>query len=127
MNHYRHEKKRNLCAALLMISWTDEEGHNRSEIGTLEDVSTAGACLHLEHSIPAETEVSLHYPKGKYQGKVKYCTSEEIGYSVGIAFNNSHRWCKLDFQPAHLVELRLPSPKKSNNLKRDRFRRDAGR
>ena len=111
MSHHRRKKKRNMCAALLMISWTEGDGRSRSEMGTLEDISAKGACLHLEHSIPPETEVCLHYPKGKYQGKVKYCTLQKIGYVVGIAFDNGYRWSSLDFQPAHLIELRLLRPK----------------
>jgi PilZ domain len=111
MNHHRRQKKRNMCAELVMIGWT-EDGCSRNETGTLEDISATGACLYLEHSIPAETEVSLHYPKGKYRGKVKHCTSQEIGYLLGIEFNNGNRWSKLDFQPAHLLELRLLQPKK---------------
>ena len=95
-----------------MISWKEDDGRSRSETGTLEDISATGACLYLEHSIPAGTVVSLHYPKGKYQGKIKYCRFQEIGYSLGIAFDNRKRWSKLDFQPAHLLELRLLHPKK---------------
>src|SRR5713226_2011609 len=103
----RREKKRNMCAELLTIRWSEDDGRSREEMVTLEDISATGACLHLEHSIQPETEVSLHYPRGKYQGKVKYCTSQEIGYVLGIAFDEGYRWSKADFQPSHLLELRL--------------------
>ena len=75
----RREKNRNMCAELLTIRWS-EDGRVRDEMVTLEDISATGACLHMELSIPPETDVSLHYPGGEYQGKVKYCTSQEIGY-----------------------------------------------
>jgi hypothetical protein len=90
-----------------MISWIEDQGRGRSEIGTLEDISVTGACLHIEDSIPEGTSVCLHYPKGKYQGKVKYCKAQEIGYLLGIAFDAGNRWSRLDFQPSHLVGLRV--------------------
>jgi len=101
----RRESNRNMCAELLTIRWTDGEGRSRSEVATLEDISATGACLQLEHLIPAATEVSLHYPNGKYKGKVKYCTYQGFGYVVGIAFHDGYRWSKTDFEPSHLVEI----------------------
>ena len=109
MNHNRRKKKRNLFAALLMISWIEQSGRSRSEMGTLEDIAVTGACLHLEHSIPAGTSVCLDYPKGKYQGKVKYCKAQEIGYLLGIAVDTDHPWCRLDFRPSHLLEQHAQS------------------
>ena len=114
MNQHRRQKKRNMCAELITISWTGDDGHSRSEMGTMEDISATCACIYLDHPIPAETELSLHYPQGKYQGKIKYCASQKIGYLLGIEFDNGSRWSRLDFQPAHLLELRLLRPKKIN-------------
>src|SRR5262249_3254646 len=105
MRQHRRKIKRNLCAALLMVRWIEDGRNTRTELATLEDISATGACLHAEHSIPAETKVSLCHPNGKYRGKVKYCESQEIGYLLGIAFEPGHRWTRLDFQPSHLVEL----------------------
>lgn len=94
-----------------MISWTEEGGVTRMEIAALEDISATGACLHLEHHIPAEATVSLHHPKGKYEGKVRYCRSQEMGYLLGIVFDPGYRWTRLDFQPSHLLGLRVAQPK----------------
>jgi hypothetical protein len=102
----RRENDRNMCAELLTVRWTDENGDSRSEVATLEDISTTGACLHLELAISPDTEVSLHYPNGKFKGKVKYCTFLDIGYFLGIEFDKGCRWSKADFKPAHLLELR---------------------
>jgi hypothetical protein len=104
----RRENNRSMCAELLTIRWTDHDGATRSEVAGLEDISTTGACLNLEHSILPETEVALHYPNGKYLGKVKYCTYHETGYVLGIAFDEGYRWSRLDFEPSHLLEFRLP-------------------
>jgi PilZ domain len=99
------ENNRNMCAELLTIRWSGEDGRGTNEVATLEDISPTGACLRLENPIPAETHVSLYYPKGKYEGKVKYCRYQEIGYLLGISFDNGYRWSKKDFEPLHLLEL----------------------
>jgi hypothetical protein len=112
MNHHRRKKNRTLCAALLMVNWVDVDGTSKSEWGTLEDISATGACLHLEHPITTDTNVTLYYPKGKYEGKIKYCTSQQIGYLVGIAFEPGYVWSRLDFRPAHVLETRRSQPKK---------------
>jgi PilZ domain len=105
MNHHRRKKKRSLCADLIAISWTEGSGRIRSDMGTLQDISAVGACLRLEQSISAGTGVSLYYPKGKYDGKVKYCRSDQSGYLVGIEFDPGYRWSRRDFQPSHLIDF----------------------
>jgi len=105
----RRESQRNMCAELVAIRWTDLDGCQRTEPATLEDISENGVCLHLEHLIEPDTEVSIVYPNGVFQGTVKYCTYEEIGYFLGVAFEEGYRWTKTDFQPSHLLELPLPN------------------
>jgi hypothetical protein len=94
-----------MCAQLLTLYWTDGKGQSQSELVGLEDIAATGACVRLEQPIPADTPVSLHYPSGKYEGKVKYCLIDEIGYFLGISFNDGCRWSKDDFQPAHILEI----------------------
>ena len=95
-----------------MVNWTEADGRSRSEWGTLEDISATGACLHLEQSFAADASVTLLYPKGKYEGKVKYCISQQFGYLLGIEFDPGYRWSQLDFQPAHAPGLRRLHSKK---------------
>ena len=101
----RRETDRNMCAELLSVRWTDDEGHGRLDVASLEDISPKGACLHVEHSLPIGTKVVVHYPNGKYSGTVKYCKLQPNGYILGIAFDDGYRWSKADFEPAHLLEL----------------------
>ena len=108
----RRKDDRNLCAEFITVSWVDCVGQNRSEVATLEDISATGACIQLEFSIPAETEISLHYPKGQYRGRIKYSSEEKTGYIHGIEFHAPDRWSKSDFEPSHLLELPL-RPKQS--------------
>ena len=103
MKHNRRKTQRNLCAALVMISWTEDGGGTRTEIVALVDISATGACVHLEHPLPVEATVSLHHLQGKYEGRVRYCRPQKIGYSLGIAFEPGYRWTRLDFQPINLI------------------------
>jgi hypothetical protein len=93
-----------MCAELLTIKWSDK-GEIWSEEAALEDISPTGASLRLREPIPVETKIALHYPKGKYLGKVRHCTFQETGYVIGIAFDNGYRWSKSDFQPSYLFEV----------------------
>ena len=104
----RRKRNRTMCADLLTICWTGENGLDRSEAAILEDISVEGVCLQSEHPLPLYADVSVHYPNGQYQGKVMYCKTEEGGYLVGIEFDSSNRWSKADFQPSHLLDLELP-------------------
>jgi len=106
MKDRRHDN-RNMCADLLKLCWT-VKGDNRSELVSIEDISATGACLRVELPIPLDTPVALHHPKGQYMGKVKYCTCDEIGYLLGVGFDEGYRWSKEDFQPSHLLELHSP-------------------
>jgi hypothetical protein len=108
----RRQNSRHLCAEIITIRWTDNDGCTRSEVATLEDISARGACVQLEQSIPLETKVSLHNPKSEYTGTVKYCIYREFGYLLGIAFDDGYRWSKTDYQPSHLLELPLPDSEK---------------
>ncbi|HYR83811.1 MAG TPA: PilZ domain-containing protein [Terriglobia bacterium] len=107
----RRENNRDMCAELLTVRWTDHDGLSQSVVATLEDISATGACLQMEHSILPGTEVCLHYPNGEYMGKVKYCIYQDLGYLLGIAFDEGYRWSKTDFEPLHLLELPMSHPK----------------
>ena len=101
----RRVSRRNMCAELLVMSWIDRKGRHRQEVVILDDISTTGARVRLEHAVPVETSVALSHPKGQYPGKVKYCIFEAAQYSLGIAFDEGHRWSKSDFKPSHLLEI----------------------
>ena len=101
----RREIKRNMCAELLTLNWTDSDGSRRQEVVILDDIATFGARVRLEHPLPMDTPVAICHPNGRYDGKVKYCVFEAARYSVGIAFDQGVRWSKSDYEPSHLLEL----------------------
>jgi hypothetical protein len=72
----------------------------------LEDISPTGACLQLEHPVPLLTTVRIRHAKGELTGTVKYCTSRERGYFLGVEFEQGCRWSPGTFHPLHLLNPR---------------------
>ncbi len=103
--------ERSLCADLIKIVWTDDSGNKRKELAVLEDISSDGACLQLEHTIPVDTQISLLYPQGKYCGRVRHCSFQHTGFFLGIEFEPGYKWSKSEYLPSHLLELRPPRVK----------------
>jgi hypothetical protein len=101
----RRQASRNMCADFITINWTDEAGESRSDVAILDDISESGVCIGLDCAIPVETKVYLDHPKGRYEGKIKYCRYFEIGYFLGVSFDDGHRWSREDFEPAYLLEM----------------------
>jgi len=119
----RRQASRNMCADFITISWTDEAGESRSDVAILDDISENGACIGLDCAIPVETKVSLDYPKGRYEGKIKYCRYFEIGYFLGVEFDDGYRWSKADFQPSYLLEVPVADETESEGQARRRRHR----
>jgi hypothetical protein len=103
----RRKEDRSLCAELLEITWKDEQGLVKHAAASLEDISTRGLCLGIEGPLPLGTLLTIYYPNGKYEGRVRYCHSDPAGFLVGVQFEPGHRWSRHDFRPSHLVQFRL--------------------
>ncbi len=102
----RRIEMRMLCADLVDLQWKDKTGKTRRAIANLEDISVSGACLQVERPIPLGTDLKMNYPKGELLGKVKYCVFREIGYFLGIEFDDGVRWTERDFKPQHMLDPR---------------------
>jgi len=100
-----------LCADLVNIQWTDEAGRSHRTIANLEDISLSGACLQLDHAIPLNTKLRISYPKGQMEGVVRYCVYREIGYFIGLQFQEGSGWSRKAFKPQHLFDPRRLTPK----------------
>jgi hypothetical protein len=103
----KRREDRNLCADLIQISWRLEDHSRHSEWATLEDISSSGACVKLDDTIPPETPVFLRFPKGSCNARVKYCVADHGGYLVGVEFESGYRWSRSKFRPDHLIQFRL--------------------
>ena len=102
----RRNEARLLCADLVPVEWTDKRGRARRATANLEDISNSGACLQLDHAIPVKTPVRISYSKGVLEGTVRYCVYREIGYYLGVEFQQGVKWTKRQFKPMHLFDPR---------------------
>ncbi len=98
---------RMLCADLLRIRWKDPSGIVRKEFGCLDDISQGGACLKVDEPIAKGTILTILYPKGKYEGRIQYCTSEVTGYYIGVEFLPGYQWSRSQYDPPHLLRFRF--------------------
>jgi len=102
----RRTEPRLLCADLVELEWKDKSGRTRRAVANLEDISLSGACLQMDSSIPLHTRVRISYVNGDLVGAVRYCVYREIGYFLGIQFDEGVRWSQRQFRPLHLFDPR---------------------
>jgi hypothetical protein len=97
---------------MIDVSWVDGGGRMHRAAAVLEDISPGGACLQLESPVEAGTEVTFPCPQGRLRGVVRYCTYREIGYFLGLQFDQENLWSRERFEPEHLLDLdKLIQPK----------------
>ena len=101
----RRSEVRMLCADMVEVCWKDKAGKNRRGMALLEDISSSGACLQFETSVPLGAEMHWESPKQKFTGHVRYCVYREIGYFVGVEFDTESRWTRKAYKPLHLLDL----------------------
>jgi hypothetical protein len=102
----RRNETRMLCADLVDIQWKDKAGKMKKGVANLEDISLSGACLQVDFPVPLQSTLKISYPKGRFEGKVKYCVYREIGYFLGIEFEPESRWSIRKFKPQHYLDPR---------------------
>ena len=95
-----------LCADLVNVRWKDKSGKTFRAVANLEDISHSGACIQVDVQIPLGVQVQVAYPKGNFSGEVRYCMYRDIGYYVGLLFENGSRWSEKSFKPMHLLDPR---------------------
>jgi len=108
-----------LCADLVDVQWRDQTGRTRRGVANLEDISLSGACLQVDRPVPSGTGFRISYPKGELMGVVKYCVFREIGYFLGVEFDEGSQWSQRHFRPQHLLDPRRLVSRVTNRLKPD--------
>ena len=73
-------------------------------IANLEDISPRGACVQLEEPVTAGAQICLMLGRRRFQGEVKYCLHNEIGYFAGVHFNAGRQWSREVYEPKHLLD-----------------------
>jgi len=87
------------------VRWKNLAGETRRTKALLEDISRSGACLQLENPVPLGSEIHLKTPRREFVGAVRYCVYREIGYFVGVEFEEKSRWSPRAYKPQHLLDL----------------------
>ncbi len=96
---------RSLCADLVTLEWEDEAGRPQRASALLEDISPAGACLQTDVPVPVQASVRVaHGLHWSMPCRTAYCSFREIGYFVGLVFDEEH-WKEASFRPQHLLNL----------------------
>lgn len=95
-----------LCADLVDVRWKEKSGRAKRTVANLEDISLSGVCLQVDNQIPLGVPVRISYPQGEFSGVVRYCQFREIGYYVGVQFEDGVKWSEKSFKPLHLLDPR---------------------
>ena len=102
----QRSEPRFLCADLVTLVWSDDAQRDHRETGVLENISTSGACVQCEVSVPENVRVRLRCGKTEFRGSVRFCYWRDDGYFVGIVFDADSKWSKAEFTPEHLLDPR---------------------
>lgn len=102
----RRIETRMLCADLVDFQWKDANGRKKRGVANLEDISLSGACLQVDRPVPLGSPIHISYPSGELKGIVKYCVFRDIGYFLGIEFEEGVRWSQSRYRPQHLLDPR---------------------
>ncbi len=102
----RRVEPRMLCADMVGLEWKDKGGRTRRALAHLEDISLSGASLQVESPVPLQSKLRITYPKGELRGVVRYCVFREIGYFLGIEFEEGSRWSLRHYKPQHMLDPR---------------------
>ena len=110
----RRSEPRYMCADLVKVQIRDPED-NVEAVATLEDISASGACLNLDRAVREGADLEIVCSKCRLRGKVRYCRFVQIGWDVGVEFEQRGTWDPETFRPRHLLEVEVcssppPSP-----------------
>ena len=105
METERRLESRSLCAELVKIGWPEGDGGSQTTSAVLEDISTHGACLQTEVPVPLGVEAFIQHQTWIIRCRVAYCLFREIGYFVGVTFEDGAKWSQEEFEPRHLLNL----------------------
>lgn len=80
----RHDRL--LCAGLVEVRWSDEDGYPCETMANLDNLCPGGACLLVDSPIPAGTRIAIGHLICQVQAEIRYCSSSELGWEVGAQF-----------------------------------------
>jgi hypothetical protein len=101
----RRAEGRMLCADMIHVQWNLRNECRQSATAILEDISPSGACLQLELEVPVGSKISWRSSNHRFSGRVRYCVYREIGYYVGVEFEDDSKWSESTYQPDHMLDV----------------------
>jgi hypothetical protein len=100
----RRSEPRLMCAELVHVVIEGDRA-THGTVAVLEDISPSGACVQLERAARQGADVEIVCAKCRLKGKVRYCRFFQIGYDVGIEFDERGAWDQRQYEPDHLLEF----------------------
>lgn len=100
----KRKERRLLCADLVSMSWTGEDGFSHEEIANLEDISGHGLCLQVEQPVPVGVRVTVTAGETVMHGQIRYCREELFGWFCGVQLDEGSEWPQERYQPKHLLD-----------------------
>ncbi len=94
-----------MCSEVVDISFADLTGRRVADVGIIEDVNQNGICLSLGIPLPLTAVVKISNDQFEAEGRVRHCSSQDYGYSVGLEFAEGSEWNSEHWQPQHLLEI----------------------
>ena len=99
----RRRQRRITDAELIMLCW-HEDAVTAKQLGNIVDLSSDGAGVLVDHSLPAGTPVIITYDgQQTLSGIIRHSGILDDRYFVGIEFTDSAKDSPLHFQPELLV------------------------
>jgi hypothetical protein len=101
----RRLEARALCADLVTLGWIEASGFAHAAPVVLEDISPRGACLQSESPVRVNSEAFVQHGEWIIRGVVSYCNFREIGFYIGVKFEDGAKWSQEEFSPQHLLDV----------------------
>ena len=88
----RRYEFRKPCTDSVEVQWQDQKGRARKDLGSLEDISITGACVHLAYPVSFGTRLRIIYQSREFRGKVRYCVLRSGEHVIGVKFDPDCEW-----------------------------------
>ena len=100
----RRAEPRLLCSDLIKVRL--EDCGLVDLVANLEDISPSGATVLFEQAVRTGTRLRLMLGRHRFDGHVTHCTHNELGFYVGVRFDEGKEWSRRIYEPKHLLDLR---------------------
>ena len=80
----RHDRL--LCAGLVEVRWSDQNGFPCETVANLENISPGGACLRVDCPLQPGTRIAVGQLIGQTEAVVRHCTRSDLSWAVGVQF-----------------------------------------